>query len=99
MTKTGKEHQSPSSVHTLSLAFDGSSDSEFTAQAPIPEGTYWINPDELWANKWWKPAPTRAWEDLRITIHLTTDMDRFASDLRVRAGTRPCQIPLIVRYP
>lgn len=36
---------------------------------PIPEGIYWINPLELWENAWWKPAPTRAWGNFRITIH------------------------------
>jgi hypothetical protein len=42
---------------------------------PIPEGTYWINPDELWTNRWYKSGSVDAWGNYRITIHpfLTTD--------------------------
>jgi hypothetical protein len=32
-------------------------------------------------------------------IDLTGEMDRFAADLRKRAGTKPCQIHLTVDYP
>ena len=36
---------------------------------PIPEGVYWIRPDELWTNAWYKRASTAAWGNYRITIH------------------------------
>lgn len=36
---------------------------------PIPAGTYWINPDELWENAWYKPASSSAWGNYRITLH------------------------------
>lgn len=36
---------------------------------PIPEGEYWINPEELWENAWYKSASTSAWGNYRITIH------------------------------
>ena len=40
-----------------------------TFQGPIPEGTYWVRPDELWENAWYKPAPRAAWGDFRLSIH------------------------------
>lgn len=36
---------------------------------PIPEGTYWINPDELWTNSWYKRGSETSWGKYRITIH------------------------------
>lgn len=36
---------------------------------PIPEGIYWIRPDQLWENAWYKRASTAAWGNYRITIH------------------------------
>lgn len=36
---------------------------------PIPEGVYWINPDELWINRWYKTGSRDAWGNYRITIH------------------------------
>jgi hypothetical protein len=43
-------------------AFDYSARRQHQAtQGPIPEGTYWIRPDELWENTWYKPAPRAAW--------------------------------------
>ncbi len=36
---------------------------------PIPEGEYWITPNELWKNAWYKPGSTEAWGDYRIAIH------------------------------
>lgn len=36
---------------------------------PIPEGTYWINPNEM-APLWWKPwLSSSSWGSHRITIH------------------------------
>ena len=39
-------------------------------EGPIPEGTYWIRPDEMWENaryKFW--ASTDSWGNYRIAIH------------------------------
>lgn len=36
---------------------------------PIPEGVYWINPDQLWTNRWYKFTSEDAWGKYRITIH------------------------------
>ena len=36
---------------------------------PIPAGVYWINPDELWTNRWYKRASEASWGKYRITIH------------------------------
>lgn len=93
---------------------------------PIPEGVYWIRPDELWENAWYRRASTAAWGNYRITIHpfittetfgrggffihggsirgssgcidLTSKMDLFANDLVREAGSRECQIHLVVDY-
>jgi len=44
---------------------------------PIPEGVYWIRPDELWENAWYKRASTEAWGNYRITIHPFTTTTTF----------------------
>lgn len=36
---------------------------------PIPEGTYWVNPQELWENTWYRQGSRRAWGNYRLTIH------------------------------
>ena len=39
---------------------------------PIPEGVYWINPDELWTNRWYKPVSEDAWgkqQNLDPSLH------------------------------
>lgn len=38
-------------------------------KGPIPEGTYWIRPDEFWENAWYKRGSYTAWGNYRITIH------------------------------
>ena len=38
-------------------------------RGPIPQGVYWIRPDELWENAWYKRASVAAWGNYRITIH------------------------------
>jgi hypothetical protein len=39
-------------------------------KGPIPEGVYWIRPDEMWSNAWYRVlAPTASWGNYRITIH------------------------------
>lgn len=42
-------------------------------KGPIPEGEYWIQPDEMWENNVVKSAlgitPRTAWGNFRITIH------------------------------
>src|SRR6056297_1584138 len=42
---------------------------------PIPEGTYWIRPDELSEAGWFRN--TDAWGDYRITIHPFTTTETF----------------------
>jgi hypothetical protein len=39
-------------------------------EGPIPEGEYWINPEELQDNAWWRfRNPRDSWGDHWITIH------------------------------
>ena len=41
-------------------------------QEPIPEGSYWIQPSQLWHNNWLKNmtrSPRSAWGNFRLTIH------------------------------
>ena len=44
---------------------------------PIPEGIYWINPDELWTNRWYKHGSEAAWGKYRITIHPFTTTNTY----------------------
>jgi hypothetical protein len=44
---------------------------------PIPEGVYWINPDELWTNRWYKRGSEAAWGKYRITIHPFTTTETY----------------------
>lgn len=44
---------------------------------PIPEGVYWINPDELWTNRWYRPASEDAWGKYRLTIHPFTTTETY----------------------
>lgn len=46
---------------------------------PIPEGKYWINPDEFWENAWYKRGSYRSWGNYRITIHPFVDTKTFGS--------------------
>jgi hypothetical protein len=36
---------------------------------PIPAGSFWIRPDELWTNAWYKRGSYASWGNYRITIH------------------------------
>lgn len=44
---------------------------------PIPEGVYWINPDELWTNRWYKRGSEAAWGKYRIAIHPFTTTQTY----------------------
>jgi hypothetical protein len=46
-------------------------------KGPIPEGTYWIRPDELWENAWYKAGSTESWGNYRITIHPFTTTETY----------------------
>jgi Protein of unknown function (DUF2778) len=46
-------------------------------KGPIPEGTYWIKPDELWENAWYKLGSTDSWGNYRITIHPFTTTETY----------------------
>lgn len=62
---------------------------------PIPEGDYWVEPDQMWANHWYSLAPTAAWGFHRLTIHVlprTSTFDRggFFIHGGTRAGSAGC---------
>lgn len=44
---------------------------------PIPAGTYWIRPDELWENAWYKVGSVDAWGEYRISIHPFTTTETY----------------------
>jgi len=62
---------------------------------PIPEGTYWINPDELWERTWIrkKLLPEKhkiAWGNYRITIHpFTTTVTYKRGGFFIHGGKDP----------
>jgi hypothetical protein len=37
---------------------------------PIPSGRYWIQPSQMWKNRWYNLASRAAWGDYRLTIHV-----------------------------
>ncbi|PCE29834.1 DUF2778 domain-containing protein [Burkholderia ubonensis subsp. mesacidophila] len=37
---------------------------------PIPPGQYWIQPSQMWTNRWYNIDPRAAWGDHRLTIHV-----------------------------
>lgn len=62
----------------LDGVFDYSGDRQKVKNAgPIPAGVYWIRPDELWTNAWYKRASTAAWGNFRITIHPFPSTETF----------------------
>ncbi|NRF85542.1 DUF2778 domain-containing protein [Burkholderia gladioli] len=43
---------------------------QIRGEGPIPAGTYWIQPSQMWTNRWYNIAPRSVWGDHRITIHI-----------------------------
>lgn len=41
-----------------------------SGNGPIPQGQYWIQPSQLWTNRWYSLASRAAWGRHRITIHV-----------------------------
>ncbi|WP_175709537.1 tlde1 domain-containing protein [Burkholderia ambifaria] len=37
---------------------------------PIPSGRYWIQPSQMWKNRWYNLASRAAWGDYRLTIYV-----------------------------
>lgn len=72
-------------------SFDYSVERQRAAGAgPIPEGTYWIRPDELWENAWYKRAPVSGWGNYRITIHPFSTTDTHGrGGFFIHGGSRP----------
>ena len=59
-------------------------------RGPIPTGTYWIRPDEMWENAWYKVGPTDAWGNYRITIHPFTTTETYGrGGFFIHGGTMP----------
>jgi hypothetical protein len=72
--------------------FDYSPDNQKKINAgPIPEGKYWINPDEIWENAWYKiGASEEAWGKYRVTIHpFTTTITHKRGGFFIHGGSRP----------
>lgn len=46
---------------------------------PIPEGKYWINPDEFWERDSWKFFLEDSYGNYRITIHPFVDTQTYGS--------------------
>ena len=57
---------------------------------PIPEGTYWINPSEMWTNSWHRIGSPSSWGNHRITIHPFTTTETFGrGGFFIHGGTVP----------
>lgn len=37
---------------------------------PIPHGRYWVQPSQLWTNRWFKTGSRAAWGNYRLAIHV-----------------------------
>lgn len=74
---------------------DGSFDYSVARQklaykGPIPAGTYWIRPDELWTNAWYKNGPWGSWGNYRIVIHAFTTTQTYGrSGMFIHGGSNP----------
>jgi hypothetical protein len=71
--------------------FDYSLDRQQKSQeGPIPEGDYWLQPSQMWTNRWYNVAPTAAWGVHRITIHVfPTTMTFKRGGFFIHGGTHP----------
>ena len=50
--------------------FDYSSERQkMSKEGPIPEGKYWVYPNEFWRNAWYKRGSEESWGNYRITLH------------------------------
>ncbi len=57
---------------------------------PIPEGTYWICPAELWRNKWWSPRRKSSWGNFAITIHpYLSTVTHYRGGFFIHGGSSP----------
>ena len=72
-------------------SFDYSKERQKLANVgPIPEGRYWIDPADLWANAWYKRGSRAAWGNYRMTLRVfpgTTTHDR--GGFFIHGGSRP----------
>ena len=79
-------------------SFDYSKDNQKRpSSGPIPEGTYWINPEELWELEWydfWTSGD--AWGKYRVTIHpFTTTITHGRGGFFIHGGKAPGSIGCI----
>lgn len=63
-------------------------------QGPIPEGKYWIRPDEFWENSWYKLWDRySSWGNFRITLHPFTKTETYGrGGFFIHGGTSPGSI-------
>lgn len=74
------EYKAVSGLPDASGNFDYGSHRQTRADVgPIPEGKYWINPDEFWENAWYKQGSYSSWGNYRITIHPFVDTNTHGS--------------------
>jgi hypothetical protein len=64
---------------------------------PIPEGTYWINPNEIWELEWYDFWTNEdAWGKYRVTIHpFTTTVTHGRGGFFIHGGKNPGSIGCI----
>lgn len=69
---TGRRYEAVSGMPGLKGRFSYSATRQrISHEGPIPEGEYWIQPSEMWTNRWYSNAPRDAWGNHRITIHVS----------------------------
>ena len=66
------------------------------AKGPIPAGLYWVRPDEIWENAWYKRGSTTSWGNYRLTIHpFDTTQTHGRGGFFLHGGSNPGSIGCI----
>ncbi|MEX3955186.1 tlde1 domain-containing protein [Trinickia sp. EG282A] len=57
---------------------------------PIPSGRYWVQPSQMWANRWYSLAPRSSWGNHRLTIHVFPGTQTYGrGGFFIHGGTHP----------
>ena len=66
------------------------------SQGPIPAGAYWVRPDEIWENAFYKRGSSSSWGRFRLTIHPFETTETFGrGGFFLHGGSNPGSIGCI----
>lgn len=59
-------------------------------RGPIPAGSYWIKPSQMWTNHWYTPITSGGWGFHRLTIHVYPGTETYGrGGFFLHGGTHP----------